>query len=192
MPFDSGKQSPTGRPARYGAPAQLAHWLTALLLVTGFTLGFWMVELAVSPTRLRLFSYHKWLGVTIVLVVALRLAWRIGSPPPPLPSTMPAWELRAAATVHRLLYLLLFAVPLSGWLMSSAKGFQTVYLGTLPIPDLLDKNPALGAALEKVHWALNKMLLAAVCLHVAAVAKHHCVDRDGILRRMLPPWIGSE
>jgi cytochrome b561 len=170
----------------YGSVAQAAHWLTALLLIGSFSLGFYMHDLPVSPARVRLFAYHKWLGVTIFMLVTLRLAWRLWSPPPPLPDTMPAWEKRAAEISHRLLYLLVLAVPLSGWLMSSAKGFQTVLFGILPIPDLLDKQPALGEALETVHWALNKMLLALVSVHAAAALKHHYRDRDEILARMTP------
>jgi cytochrome b561 len=99
---------------------------------------------------------------------------------------MPSWEKRAAEISHRLLYLLVLAVPLSGWLMSSAKGFQTVLFGVVPIPDLLAKQPPLGAALEAVHWALNKMLLGLVSVHVAAALKHHLVDRDEVLARMTP------
>ncbi|MEQ1439190.1 cytochrome b [Fontimonas sp. SYSU GA230001] len=171
---------------RYGAPAQLLHWLTALLVLGVFAVGFYMVGLNVSPLRLRLFSYHKWIGVTVFALALLRLAWRLVAPPPALPATMPAWERQAAAIGHRLLYLLVLAVPLSGWLMSSAKGFQTVYLGVLPIPDALAKNPPLGAALEAVHWGLNKMLLAMVCVHIAAALKHQFIDRDGVLLRMLP------
>ncbi len=174
--------------ARYGATAQLAHWLTAVLLVVVFTLGFYMVDLKMSPTKLKLFSYHKWIGVSIFMLVLLRLAWRWRVPPPALPATMPAWTQRAAEITHRLLYLLVILVPLSGWLMSSAKGFQTVLFGVLPIPDLLDKNAALGAALEQVHWALNKMLLTVIALHVAAALKHAIVDRDGVLQRMLPAF----
>lgn len=187
MPFDM-RSSLRPEIARYGASAQLLHWLTALLLLGVFTVGFYMAGLSVSPTRLRLFSYHKWIGVTVFSIALLRLGWRLWTPPPALPASMPAWERQAAAVTHRLLYLLVFAVPLSGWLMSSAKGFQTVYLGVLPIPDALNKNAPLGAALEEVHWALNKMLLAAVCLHIAAALKHHYVNRDGVLLRMLPRW----
>jgi len=170
---------------RYGLTAQLGHWLTVLLLCAAFPVGFYMVELALSPTKLKLFSYHKWVGVTVFALVGLRLLWRSVNPPPPSPA-MPSWALRTAQITHRLLYLLLLAVPLSGWLMSSAKGFQTVYLAQVPIPDLLGKDPALGAALESVHWMLNKMLLGAIALHVAAALKHHFVDRDGVLLRMLP------
>jgi cytochrome b561 len=184
--MDDTRMGPSTRIARYGAVAQLAHWLTALLLVGGFTLGFYMVDLKLSPTKLKLFSYHKWVGVTIFAVVSLRLAWRLWKPPPALPATMAGWERRSAEVTHRMLYLLVLAVPLSGWLMSSAKGFQTVYFAVLPIPDLVDKNAALGAALERVHWALNKLLLATVTVHVAAALKHHFVDHDDVLLRMLP------
>lgn len=191
MPFDM-RRSLQPEIVRYGAVAQLLHWLTALLLPGSFALGFYMVGLAVSPDTLRLYSYHKWLGVTVFAVVLLRLGWRLWSPPPPLPASLPAWERQAAPIVHRLLYLLVLAVPLSGWLMSSAKGFQTVYFALLPIPDVVGKNAALGAALEELHGALNKMLLLAVCLHVAAALKHHYLDRDGILLRMLPRRNGTE
>lgn len=176
--------------ARYGATAQLAHWLTALLLVGVFTLGFYMVDLKLSPTKLKLFAYHKWIGISIFVLMLLRLAWRWRHSPPPLPATMPGWAQRIAEITHRLLYLLVLLVPLSGWLMSSAKGFQTVLFGVLPIPDLLAKDAALGAALEPTHWMLNKMLLGAAALHIAAALKHAIVDRDGVLQRMLPSFAG--
>lgn len=190
MPASScaGERGP-GDPAvavRYGAVAQIAHWLVALLVMAAFAVGFTMVELKISPTRLKLFSYHKWIGVSVFALVVLRLAWRLYALPPPLPAQMPRWEQQAAQIAHRMLYLLLLAVPVSGWLMSSAKGFQTVWFGVWPIPDMLSKNPPLGAALEQVHFALNKLLLALTGLHVLAALKHHSIDRDGVLLRMLP------
>lgn len=172
--------------ARYDRFAQAAHWLVALLLVGSFTLGFTMTELPTSPLRLRLFAWHKWLGVIIFLAVTLRLAWRLWHPPPPLPASMPAWQRETARLSHRFLYVFLFAVPLSGWLMSSAKGFQTVLFRVLPIPDLLSKNPPLGAALESVHETLTTLFLGLIGLHVAAALKHLFVNRDGIFMRMLP------
>ena len=170
----------------YSAPAKLAHWLIALLIVTTYGVAWTMVDMKLSPGKLKLFNYHKWIGVTVFALAVLRLAWRLYRRPPPLPASMRAWEMRSAGIAHRLLYLLLFAIPLSGWLMSSAKGFQTVYLGKLPIPDLLGKNAALGAALTEVHEALTWLLLALLVLHVAAALKHHFIDRDDVLRRMLP------
>ncbi len=172
--------------AQYGSVAQGLHWLVVALLIGAYSLGFYMEDLPVSPARVKLFAYQKWLGVTIFAVAVLRLGWRLWSPPPLLPASLPRWETRAAGISHRLLYLLLFAVPLSGWLMSSAKGFQTVLFGAWPIPDLLAKDPPLGAALEATHKALNKLLLGLVLLHVAAALKHHFVDRDAVLARMTP------
>jgi cytochrome b561 len=170
----------------YSAPAKLGHWLVALLIIAAYSVAWTMVDMKLSPTKLKLFNYHKWIGVTIFTLAVLRVLWRLYRRPPVLPATMRAWEQRTAEITHRLLYLLLFAIPLSGWLMSSAKGFQTVYLGRLPIPDAIGKNAALGAALTEVHVALTWLLLGLLVLHVAAALKHHFIDRDDVLRRMLP------
>lgn len=145
-----------------------------------------MVELAVSPQKLKLYSYHKWAGVTVFLLALARIAWRLAHRPPALPASVPAWQRHAASATHLLLYLLIFAIPISGWLMSSAKGFQTVYFGVLPIPDLLSKDKALGDALALVHRALNYLMASLVAVHIGAALKHHFVDRDGIMLRMLP------
>ena len=174
------------QPTRYASTAIFLHWLSAFLIVAAFPLGLTMHELPLSPLKLQLYSYHKWLGVTILLLVAVRLAWRAGHTPPPLPASIPLWQQRAAHTLHGLLYLLLFAIPLSGWLMSSAKGFQTVYLGVLPLPDLIGKDKALGELLTEVHETLNFALLALVVAHIGAALKHHFIDRDDILARMMP------
>ncbi|HZP13771.1 MAG TPA: cytochrome b [Nevskiaceae bacterium] len=171
---------------QYGAVAKTAHWLMAFMLVGSFSIGLYMSDLPPSPTRLQLFSYHKWLGVLAFIVVALRWLWRQAVAPPPLPATMRPWEKEAARITHRLLYLFLFAAPLTGWLMSSAKGFQTVLFGKLPIPDLLSKDPPLGEALEEVHVAVVWLLLGLIVLHAAAALKHHFIDRDDVLARMTP------
>ena len=99
---------------------------------------------------------------------------------------MPRWQQVAAHGLHHVLYLLMIAIPLSGWLMSTAKGFQTVWFGVLPIPDLLGKDEALGDALKAVHMSLKFTLAALVVAHVGAAIKHHLIDRDDILSRMLP------
>jgi cytochrome b561 len=162
------------------------HWIIALAIFGTFALGVYMHELPLSPTKLKLYSYHKWIGVTIFALVLLRLLWRLAHKPPPPPPSMPAWQHRAAAAAHALLYLLTLAIPLSGWLMSSASGFQVVYLGVLPIPDLLPKDKALAEQLKELHESLNFLMLAVVVLHVAAALKHHLVDRDDVLARMAP------
>jgi len=178
--------NPSEETHRYDPVARTAHWLHVLLLLGSFTLGFIMVDLASSPLKLQMFAWHKWIGVIVAAVVLLRFVWRLRHSPPPLPVSIPAWQREAARISHRLLYAMLFAVPLSGWLMSSAKGYQTVLFAVLPIPDLLDKNPPLGAALEEAHWVLNKLLLGLIALHVAAAFKHYFIDRNQVLARMLP------
>jgi cytochrome b561 len=99
---------------------------------------------------------------------------------------MPAWQRHAAAITHALVYLLMLAVPISGWVMSSAGGFPVVYLGVLQLPDLVTKDKELFELMKTVHFGLNKALLALVVLHVAAALKHHCLDRDDVLARMVP------
>lgn len=170
---------------RYSSTAKALHWLMALGLFGALGVGFYMTGLPLSPQKLQIYSWHKWAGVSLFLLVLLRFAWRLGHRPP-APVPMPAWQRFAAEGVHYLLYLLMFAIPLTGWLMSSAKGFQTVYFGVLPIPDLIGKDPDLGNLLKTVHVSLNFLLLALVAAHAGAALKHHFLDRDATLRRMLP------
>lgn len=177
---------------RYGALAQSLHWLMFLLVLAAFGLGLTMVDLPVSPQRIRMVGWHKTAGITILALAFLRLAWRFASPPPALPAAMRSWERAAALGAHWLLYALVFAVPLSGWMMSSALGFSTVYLGVIRLPDLLSRDREVGEMLKIVHFTLNKALLALVVLHAAAAFKHHVVDRDDILRRMLPRFRAKE
>jgi len=162
------------------------HWIIAATILGTFALGVYMHELPLSPTKLRLYSYHKWIGVTIFALVLFRLLWRLGHRPPPPPLSMPAWQRRTAAVTHVLLYALTLAIPVSGWLMSSASGFQVVYLGLLPIPDLLAKDKALADQLKDAHEFLNMFMLALVVLHAAAALKHHLLDCDDVLARIFP------
>jgi len=170
---------------RYNGAAIALHWVTAALIVANLLLGLSMVPLPISPRKLQWYLWHKSIGVTIFLLTSLRLAWR-AMRPHPAPVPMPRWQRRAAAVSHALLYVLLFLIPLSGWVYSSATGVQVVYLGAVPLPNLVPKDKALGDALRIVHLTLNSLLFAVVCIHVAAALKHHFVDRDATLRRMLP------
>ena len=172
------------RALRYSTPAIALHWLIALLIFVAFPLGVYMHELPLSPDKLKLYSYHKWIGITVLLLAAIRVSWRMTHTPPPLPPGMAAWQRHASTAVHGLLYLLMIAIPVSGWLMSSAKGFQTVWFGVLPLPDLVDKNRELGDLLAGVHQALNFTLLGLVILHVGAALQHHFIERQPFLQRM--------
>lgn len=169
---------------RYTTPAIVLHWLVALLIFAAFPLGVYMHELPLSPDKLKLYSYHKWIGITILMLASLRVVWRMTHTPPPLPADMVVWQRRASQVVHGLLYVLILAIPLSGWLMSSAKGFQTVWFGVLPLPDLIGKDKALGEQLGALHQILNFTLLALVVLHVGAALKHHFLERQPFMQRM--------
>jgi cytochrome b561 len=174
-----------GADASYTRTAIALHWLAGVLILCGFTLGLWMTSLPIAPRTLRVYGYHKWIGITVFLLAVARLAWRHAHPPPP-PVAMPDWQVRAAAATHALLYALMLAIPLSGWIYSSATGVQVVYLGLVPLPDLVPKDKTLAAVLKAVHGTLNFTLLALVIVHSGAALKHHFVDRDAALRRMLP------
>lgn len=168
----------------YTRTAKALHWLIALLIFAVFPLGLYMHELKLSPAKLQLYSYHKWAGMIILLLAIVRLLWRITHRPPAL--SLPRLQQMASSAVHHILYVLILAIPLTGWLMSSAKGYQTVLFGILPLPDLLAKDKALGQTLENVHASLNYILLLLVAVHIAAALKHHFIDRDDVLTRMLP------
>jgi cytochrome b561 len=172
--------------AQYTGTAKVLHWLMALLIIGLFALGQYMSDLSMSPRKLQLYSWHKWVGVTVFFLLLVRVGWRITHRPPALPEQMSKLQRIASNVGHAALYLLMLAIPISGWLMSSAKGYQTVWFGVLPIPDLLGKDKQLGDALAELHGALNGLLMFIVAIHVLAALKHHFIDRDNILRRMLP------
>jgi cytochrome b561 len=162
------------------------HWLMALVIFGLLALGFYMSDLPLSPEKLKLYSWHKWAGVSVFMLVWLRLVWRITHRPPPYPTRMTAAQKTLAHAGHFALYALMIAIPLSGWLMSSAKGVQTVWFGVLPLPDLIGRDKALGKQLAELHSALNIGMLVLIGVHVCAALVHHVFHKDDILRRMLP------
>jgi len=170
---------------RYTRTAIALHWLLALMILVSFGVGLYMADLPVSPQRLKLFSWHKWAGIVILTLSALRLLWRLTHrPPADLP--MPRWQQRAAHWTHGAMYGLFFAVPLVGWAYSSAAGFPVVVFGLLPLPDFVPADKALAEAIEPWHGALAWMLMGLVAVHVGAALKHQFFDRDGLLSRMKP------
>jgi cytochrome b561 len=178
---------PLTGPDSYSRTAIAFHWLIALLIVCGFALGWVMTDIpGFTPTKLRYFSWHKWIGVTVFGLAVLRILWRATHAAPPLPRDMSAWQRVVAQLVHVLLYALMIAIPASGYLYSSASNIPVVYLGLVRLPMLIAPDPHLKAVLKVVHVTLNYGLLALVVLHVAAAIKHQWVDRDGLLSRMIP------
>lgn len=173
--------------SRYTLTAIALHWLMALLIISAFLLGLTMVDIpGLTPTKLKYFSWHKWLGVTIFGLACVRLLWRLTHTPPAYADTTPRWQKNSAHIVHGLLYVLIFAIPLSGYSFSLAAGVPVVYLGLVPLPVFIAPDPELKALFKAVHYTLNMTLLGVVCLHVLAALKHQFVDRDRSLQRMLP------
>ena len=172
---------------RYTNVAIVFHWLIALLIIGSFTMGLVMTDMpGLTPTKLKYYSWHKWAGVTILGLATLRLLWRLAHPAPAYPSSMPDWQKTSANALHSLLYVLMFAVPLSGYFYTLAAGFPVVYFGLFELPVLIAKNEELKPILKELHFWLNMLLAGTVAMHVAAALKHHFIDRDGIIKRMMP------
>jgi len=170
---------------RYSLTAIVLHWLLALAIVGSFSMGLYMSDLAMSPMRLKLFNWHKWAGITIFALSALRLLWRLAHRPP-ADVPMAAWQQRAAHVTHVALYVLFFAVPLAGWAYSSAAGFPIVVYGVLPLPDFVPVDKAWAEAFKALHKLLAFSLAALVLAHIGAALKHQFIDRDGLILRMWP------
>jgi cytochrome b561 len=175
---------------RYGPVAIVFHWVLAAAILAALGVGLYMTDLPLSPQRLKLYNWHKWAGMAILVLSALRLLWRLGHRPPALPPaierTMPAWQRAAHHATHHSLYLLFFAVPLAGWAYSSSAGFPIVWFGILPLPDFVPVDRPLSEVLKLVHRWLAYALAAGVFMHVGAAIWHHFVVRDGLLGRMWP------
>ena len=173
---------------RYNPVSILLHWVLGLALIGIFALGIYMHELPFSPTRLKLYNWHKWAGITVLTLSFVRLFWRLVVPPPALPESiaknMPAWQHKAHSLTHLGLYLLFFAVPLVGWAYSSAAGFPVVVFGVLPLPDFVPVGEDLAHTLKELHELTAYGLAGLVVLHVAGALKHQFVDRDGLINRM--------
>lgn len=178
------------RPARYGATAIALHWVLALAIVIMLVAGYYMTGLPFSPQRLKLYNWHKWLGVAVLTLSILRLLWRILRQPPALPAdmqaAMPRWQQQAHHGTHHLMYALFFIVPVLGWAYSSAAGFPIVFLGQFPLPDFVPVSKPLADVLKPVHALAAYALALLMLLHVAAALKHQYIDRDGLIARMLP------
>ena len=172
--------------ARWGGIAQFFHWLIALLIVAQGAIGLTMVELGMTPTKVKVFALHKSIGLTILALALLRLAWRLGQRVPRDPP-MPPWQHVAARVSHFLLYVLIFALPLSGWLFNSAANFPLEWFGLVHVPSLTHGlDPVLKAWALRAHVVLFWILVGVVAVHVAAALWHHFVQRDDVLLRMLP------
>lgn len=171
---------------RWGWLAQTLHWLIALLIIGLAIVGLTMDDLPNSPDKLKVYALHKSVGLTVLVLVIVRLVWRFLDPRPPYPATMPAWQRKLSDLTHGLMYVLMFAMPLSGWLYNSASNFPLRWFGLFPVPALSGPDKQLKAFAHEVHELGFYVLALLLLVHVAAALKHHFVDRDATLARMTP------
>jgi cytochrome b561 len=175
-------------PERWGLVSIALHWtIAALILLVQVPAGLTMVALERGPLQDFLFTTHKTTGLVIFALAVVRLGWRWGNPVPALPADLPRWQAMLARSNHALLYLLLFLMPISGFLYTALGGFPVPLFGLYDLADLVPENKPLGEVCKRVHLTLQFVLYAAVALHVAGALQHHLVRRDGVLRRMLSP-----
>jgi len=172
----------------YGMVAQTFHWLVVIGITTQF-IWAWRIDRTESiRAEFALVNQHKSIGMTVLALVVLRLLWRVFNRPPAFPAGMAAWERLAATTAHWLLYALILAMPLTGWIYSSAAGYGAEFYGLLEIPDFVAQSERLENIFGSIHEWLARAILAVVAIHVLAALRHQFVLKDGLLRRMLPLW----
>jgi cytochrome b561 len=170
---------------RWGSVAQFLHWLIVALIITQVILALTAQELH-GMAKLAMLARHKSVGITILMLAVVRLGWRLVNPTPPLPLTLKPYERFLANFTHAALYVLIFALPITGWIMSSARGFPVSWFSQFQLPDLVTKNHRLYEAMQETHEALAWALGAVALLHLLGALKHHFVLKDTVLRRMLP------
>jgi cytochrome b561 len=168
---------------RYGLVAIVLHWIMAILIIGLLALGLYMVRQPLSFEKLKLYGWHKEYGLLVLALVIVRISWRIMNKTPKL--NIPWWEIVAARTVHWAFYAFMFAMPITGWLMSSAAGLPVSFFGLFTLPDLIPANEDSRLFLTTIHEWLGYALIATVCGHMAAALKHHFINKDDILRRMI-------
>lgn len=172
----------------YDATAKMLHWLIAGLVIVQFILAK-MADLAgdVDNTvrELALLANHRSVGITILALIVVRLVWRIKNAPPALPATMPQWQVTASHASHWSLYVLLFAMPISGWLMSSASTQSVIWFNLFQLPDFVAQNPELEDTFEEIHEFIGKLLILVATIHIMAALKHAFINKDGVLQRMV-------
>lgn len=168
----------------YGAVAKLLHWLIAGILVGQFALGSLMPDVRRGMEPGMAMHTHISIGIVVLALIIVRLAWRLSHPVPPEPE-LPRWQRNASVAVHWLLYLLVFVTTLSGWFFASARGWNLTFFGLFPLPALVAQGSAVGRAIGSIHESIVWVLLSVIAVHVLAALMHAFVYRDEVMQRML-------
>ncbi len=173
----------------YSKIAKLLHWSVAILIIGLIAVGLYMEGLdydGPTGTKMQLYGTHKALGVVVLGIMFVRIAWRIASKYPKSLGTHQAWEKILSKIVHGVLYLMAFSMPLSGWAMSSSHGYPVSMFGLFDMPALVEKNEIRGELFAEIHEIGGYALIAVIVLHVVGALKHHIIDKDDTIKRMSP------
>ena len=170
----------------WGLISQTLHWIVVLLLIWQFTTALIAANLPLGLEKLAMLTRHKSVGMLVLGIVVFRIAWRLANTTPSGPINCPVWQKRLARCSHLIMYLCLIGLPISGWIMSSARNFPVSFFGLFQVPDLVAPDTGLYEHFRSFHGWLACVLAATVSIHILAALKHHFVDRDEVLRRMLP------
>jgi cytochrome b561 len=175
-----------GQAQGFSPAARAFHWITAVLVLTTLPIGITMVNVPnLGPAGDILFHLHRSIGVTVLLIAALRLLYRLRHPAPPLPAEMPGWQQAGAHATHGALYALLIVQPILGWIATSAYRAPVLYFWMFELPPIWNQDRAFSEALFKVHMDIGILILALVLVHLAAALYHHFVLKDRILTGMV-------
>lgn len=186
---------------RYTGVAIGLHWLIAIGVIAQIPMGLIMSDLPLGQSKFELFQLHKSVGLTVLALSLMRVLWRLGHRPPPLPETMPEWQKRVSGLTHLAFYAFILITPLLGWAIVSAAPIRipTLLWGAIPIPHLpilsdlpMDQRKGVSGAFAEAHELMSWLGVALIALHVGAALKHQFVDRDGVLGRMVPFLSKSE
>jgi cytochrome b561 len=175
--------------ATYGAISKGLHWVIALLIFVQFYLVYWKQWVLPEKSPIAFFyinGLHKPIGVVVLLLAIFAIIWKMNNPKPGYPANMPNWEKHSAFFVQGVLYLTLFIMPLSGLIMSTAAGYPPSFFGFFQFPQFLEKSDAIAQFFFDVHEMTSYVIITLVIIHIAAALKHQFVDRDDVLKRMLP------
>lgn len=171
---------------RYGAVTKSFHWVMALLILTLLAVGLTMEDLEPLKLKLQVYGLHKSFGVLVLILAFVRIAWHIASKKPAFVAGLKAYEKTAARAVHAFLYIAMFGMPVSGWLMSSAAGRTVSFFGLCDLPNFVTENEGLRDTFGTIHEFLGYTLIIGIAAHVAGALRHHFISKDATLRRMLP------
>lgn len=177
-------------PQTFGSIAKMVHWVMAFLIIGMLGVGLTMVEMPPSPLKMTVYGVHKSTGVLVLCLVILRLLWRFMNPVPSLPHTLHPWHHRVAKLSSVALYLLMFLMPISGFVMSDAAGYPVTFYNLYTLPHVFAKNLDVSQAAKTVHAYAGFGFVGILVLHGGAAFYHQFVLKTGLLKRMLPSFIG--